>query len=121
MKRFLKLILLSVVILLVVAIVRTLVLPTKQIAGFPYTAEGVDAQKASRELAHAIPFQTISWEQGGTDEQRKATQEAFAAFHMYLQKAFPRVYAKLDHEIVGLNSLLFTWKGSDASLKPIIL
>jgi carboxypeptidase PM20D1 len=121
MKRFLKLILLSVVILLVVAIVRTLVLPTKQIAGFPYTAEGVDAQKASRELANAIPFQTISWEQGGTDEQRRATQEAFATFHMYLEKAFPRVYAKLDHEIVGLNSLLFTWKGSDASLKPIIL
>ena len=74
-----------------------------------------------RDLAGAIPFQTISWEGGGTEEQKKATQEAFEAFHAYLQRTFPQVYAKLQHETVGEENLLFTWQGSDPSLKPMLL
>jgi len=31
------------------------------------------------------------------------------------------VYAKLEHETIGENNLLFTWKGSDPSLQPILL
>jgi len=121
MKRLLKLLGMILLVLVVVVVARTVLIPSRQIGRLPYSPEGVDAQKASRELAGAIPFQTISWEEGATEEQKKATQEAFVGLHAYLEKTFPQVYAKLDHEIVGANNLLFTWKGSDGSLKPIVM
>jgi carboxypeptidase PM20D1 len=123
MKKLLKLVGLIVVVLLLTVITKTYLRPSKQI--FVTTpqalADRIDAQKAGRDLSTAIPFQTISWEGGGNDDQKKATQLAFEGFHAYLEKTFPQVYGKLDHEMVGANSLLFTWKGSDPSLKPMLL
>ena len=121
MKSLLKLLALLVIVLLVVVVGRTFLLPSKQMGKLPYTPEALDSQQASRNLAGAIASPTISWEGGGTDPQRKATQEAFAGLHAYLEKTFPQVYAKLEHETIGENNLLFTWKGSDPSLKPILL
>jgi len=121
MKKLLKLIGVVILVLLLVAVGRTVLLPSKQVAHEEYTPEAFDAQQAERNLAGAIAYPTISWEGGGTDEQKKATQAAFAGFHAYLEKTFPQVYAKLEHETIGENNLLFAWKGSDASLKPILL
>jgi carboxypeptidase PM20D1 len=121
MARLLKFIGIAMLMVALVVVARTFLISSKQITSLPRTAEGVDAQKASRELSGAIPFHTISWEQDATEEQRKATQEAFVEFHAYLEKTFPRLYAKLAHEVVGANNLLFTWKGSDPSLRPIVL
>ena len=45
-------------------------LPSKQIARLPHTTEGVDTQKVAKELAGTIPFQTISYEGGGTAAER---------------------------------------------------
>lgn len=121
MKKFLKFLGLVLLLLIVVLLARTILIPSKQIGPLPHTAEGVDAQKVARDLSGAIPFRTVSWGPEGTAEQRQGTQDAFVAFHAYLAKTFPQVYAKLDHEVVGANNLLFTWKGSDPSLKPIVL
>jgi carboxypeptidase PM20D1 len=113
---------LGVVLLLLILVVigRTILIPSRQMAGLPHTPEQIDAQKVRRDLSGAIPFQTISWEGGGNDEQKKATQDAFVGLHTYLEKTFPQAYAKLDHEVIGANNLLFTWRGSDTSLKPIL-
>jgi carboxypeptidase PM20D1 len=121
MRKLLKFLGFIFLLLLIVVLARTLLIPSKQIGPLPHTAEGVDADKAARDLSGSIPFQTISWGPEGTPGQRQATQDAFVAFHAYLEKSFPRVYAKLDHEVVGTNNLLFTWKGTDPSLKPIVL
>ena len=121
MKTLAKLIGLLLVILLAVVLTRTLLMPSRQIAFLPRTAETIDAQKAARDLSGTIPFQTISWEGGATEQQKKAGADAFARFHQYLEKAFPQVYVKLAHETIGDNNLLFTWTGTDASLKPILL
>ncbi len=121
MKKFFKFLGLVLLLLIVVVLARTVLIPSKQIGPLLHTAEGVDAQKAARDLSGAIPYRTISWGPEGTAEQRQATQDAFVYFHAYLEKTFPQVYAKLDHEVVGANNLLFTWKGSDPSLKPIVL
>lgn len=121
MRRLLKLIALLVLVLAVVVIVRTFLVRSKQLAAVPPPTEKIDAEKAARHLSSAIPFQTISWDGGGTPDQKKATQEAFVGFHAYLEKTFPQVYAKLQHETVGANNLLFTWKGNGASLKPMLL
>jgi len=121
MRTLLKFLALLLLVLVLVVVGRTLLIPSRQAGPAPRGRESVDAQKAARHLSGAIPFQTISWEGGGTDEQRRATQEAFGGFHAYLEKTFPQVYAKLQHETVGAHNVLFTWKGSDASLKPMLL
>jgi carboxypeptidase PM20D1 len=121
MKALLKFIGLLLLVLLVIVLARTFLLPSKQIGHLPHNPEAVDTQKVAHDLAGAIPFATISWGPEGTDAQRLATKEAFGGFHAYLEKTFPQVYAKLDHEVVGGNNLLFTWKGTDPSLKPIVL
>ena len=121
MKKLLKLVGVAILILLIVVVARTFVSSSKQISGVAATQSPVDAQKAARDLSGSIPFQTISWEGGGTDAQKKATSDAFLGFHAYLEKTFPQVYAKLEHETVGANNILFTWKGSDPSLKPMLL
>jgi carboxypeptidase PM20D1 len=121
MKALLKFLGLLLVVLVSVVVGRTLLISSRQAGPVPRGTESVDAQKAASDLSGAIPFQTISWEGGGSEEQRRATQAAFLGLHAYLEKTFPQVYAKLQHETVGANNLLFIWKGSDASLKPMLL
>jgi carboxypeptidase PM20D1 len=121
MKTALKVLGLALLVVLAVVLLRTFLLPSKQIGRLPYTPVGVDAQKVARDLGAAIPYRTISWGLDGTEAQQQATREAFAGFHAYLEKTFAPVYAKLPHEVIGENNLLFTWKGSDASLKPVLL
>jgi carboxypeptidase PM20D1 len=131
MKKVLKLVGILLLVLAIVVIGRTLLVPSKQIGAVPQTVEGIDAQRASRDLAGTIPFQTISWEGGGTPEQKERAEVAFKQMHAYLRKTFPLVFEKLRVEPVGepsvilnwtgLNNILFIWKGSDPSLKPMLL
>jgi carboxypeptidase PM20D1 len=121
MKTIIRLLAFVLIVLIVVVLARTFLIPSKQISALPHTPEPIDAQKAAQDLSGAIPFATISWGPDGTEPQRQATGQAFTAFHTYLEKTFPQVYAKLDHEVVAANNLLFTWKGTDPSLKPILL
>ncbi|KAF8909393.1 carboxypeptidase S [Gymnopilus junonius] len=46
---------------------------------------------------------------------------AFAPFHDYLSSAFPLVHANLNLTKVNTYGLYYEWKGSDASLKPLLL
>ena len=121
MKTLLKLIGLVLLLVGLVVIGRTIFLPSKQIAKLPHTPETIDAPKAARHLSGAVKFPTISWEGGGTDEEKNASREAFAELHAYLETTFPQVYSKLEHEIVGENNLVFRWQGTDSSLTPILL
>jgi carboxypeptidase PM20D1 len=121
MRALFKFLCLVIVVLVVVVAARTFLIPSKQISPLPHTPEMIDAQKVSQDLSGSIPFRTISWGPEGTDAQRQYTQEAFTAFHAYLEQTFPKVYEKLDHEVIGANNLLFTWKGTDPSLKPIVM
>ena len=102
MWRWLKFLGVVLLVLIVVVVARTIFIPSRQIAGLPHTPEQIDAQKVIRDLSGTIPFQTISWEGGGTDEQKKAAQDAFAGFHSYLEKAFPQVYVFNMPEREGL-------------------
>jgi carboxypeptidase PM20D1 len=71
---------------------------------------------AAQRLAGSLRIRTISHETPADfDEQ------AFRAMHAYLQTSFPRVHAELRRETVANHSLLYTWQGSDPSLRPILL
>ncbi|MBO9577545.1 MAG: M20/M25/M40 family metallo-hydrolase [Microbacteriaceae bacterium] len=46
---------------------------------------------------------------------------AFARFREVLAEQFPIVHASLDRELVAEHTLLYRWRGRDASLPPLIL
>ncbi|HEU0298768.1 MAG TPA: M20 family peptidase [Longimicrobium sp.] len=114
--RRLLLLLGSVVALLVaVALVRTARFRPAESAVAPAPAVAVPAGAAER-LAGAVRIRTISHEDPAAFDAA-----AFQALHAYLQAQFPRVHAHLRRETVATHSLLYTWPGSDPSLKPILL
>ncbi|CDO73281.1 hypothetical protein BN946_scf185008.g43 [Trametes cinnabarina] len=47
--------------------------------------------------------------------------EVFEPFHDYLLNAFPQVHATLGLTKVNTYGLVYHWKGSDSSLKPLLL
>jgi Gly-Xaa carboxypeptidase len=49
-------------------------------------------------------------------------QDTFAPFRQYLNKAFPAVHSsdKIQLDTVNEHGLLYTWKGTNTSLKPIV-
>jgi len=55
------------------------------------------------------------------DDRPDASAEAFLGLHDYLARQFPNAHRVLDLEKVGQYSLLYTWAGSDPSLKPVLL
>ena len=71
---------------------------------------------AAERLASAIRIPTIS-----AEDEAAFNAAAFADLHGYLQSAFPRVHSRLQRETVAKHSLLYTWPGSEPTLKAILL
>ena len=91
-------------------------------ARFQPAAEGhgeavtvADDPAAVARLAEAVRIPTISRQAGTVDGP------AFQQLHQLLSKSFPRVHSACVPEIVAGYSLLFTCKGTDAGLKPVLL
>ncbi|KAL4268708.1 peptidase M20A family protein [Pleurotus pulmonarius] len=47
--------------------------------------------------------------------------EVHTKFHEYLAEAFPQIHKALKLETVNTYGLLYTWQGSDTSLKPLLM
>ncbi|MBI5257482.1 MAG: M20 family peptidase [Burkholderiales bacterium] len=105
-------------LLLVAAVlaVNTLRQGSRQLQVPPVQGVAVDEQAAAASLAAAIRARTVS---SYTDASLNADQ--FQALHAHLQATYPKLHAVLTREVVGGLSLLYTWTGSDPSLKPIAL
>ena len=74
------------------------------------------ADKAAENLGRAIQFKTISFQ-----DPAEVDAGEFKAFHAFLEKTFPLAHKNLTKVLVNNLGLLYTWKGSDPSAKPIIL
>ncbi|KAH0387712.1 carboxypeptidase S, partial [Aureobasidium melanogenum] len=78
-------------------------------------------QNASiQRLSGAVQIDTQSFDDLGKVGEDKRW-EVFFPFHEYLEKTFPLVYEHLKVEKVNTHGLVYTWQGSDASLKPTLL
>ena len=73
-------------------------------------------EAAIERLAGAIRLPTVS-----RVEAPDADFDAFDALHRHLEDCFPRVYASLVHELIGGQSLLFTWNGEDPAASSVLL
>lgn len=109
--RYLLLIPGVLVLLVLIAVVRTLLSPKKTSDYRPQENEQ-EALRLAEKLSRMIQIDTTS-HAGGDDPEK------FRAFHKTLAELFPLVFSKLEKiEIDG--NLLFYWKGR-SSEKPILL
>jgi carboxypeptidase PM20D1 len=117
MKFFFLVLALSLVLLISVILYRTFTFPSRQIRSVPAEHPFRVREEAARNLAEAIRYQTISYD----DPERMDTTE-FARFHRFIQETYPRVHQQLERETVNEYSLLYRWPGTNAdTANPVLL
>ena len=82
----------------------------------PLPEEKVDLDRFRRNLSDAIKIRTVA-----ADRAEDTDWSAFDAFHDFLRERYPLIHGKLERQTFARGSLMFRWKGSDASLDPIAL
>ena len=107
---------LAILIIIVVIAARTATYKSKQKTPAAKITYALDVDSAVTRLSEAITFRTVS---GHDRSQFDFTR--FSAFHAFLEKSFPRAHAILQKQVINNYGLLYTWKGSDAGLRPILL
>ncbi|MDF0717332.1 M20 family peptidase [Muricauda sp. 334s03] len=115
MKKIILGILALILIIAAILIFKTLSLSSKQVDPEPLATMKFP-EMAFLNLSKAVQFKTISF-----SEEAIPDSTAFNGFHQFLEESFPLLHQNLTLEKINDYSLLYTWKGSDPSKKPIIL
>lgn len=89
---------------------------SRQLVTPAVTGRDLDEAAIVEHLSGALRFQTVSH-----SDVTDFPADEFRAFREYLAASYPLVHATLSREILGGNSLLYTWQGSDSARPPIIL
>ncbi|MCX6001656.1 MAG: M20 family peptidase [Chloroflexi bacterium] len=103
-------------ILLAVIAIRTALFRSKQLSVSAIASWPVDIAAAAQRLSGAIQVPTVS-----SLEESQVDYGQLTRFREYLSAAFPRVHSSLDKQVINKHGLLYTWKGSDPAMKPILL
>ena len=108
---------LAAIILLVTGVVayRTIQMGSKQLTAPAASDFNLDTTAIIARLSSAIQLKTVS------SQAAANSWDEFLKFDELLRDSFPKVHSQLVREVVGDYSLLYTWKGSDDQLKPILL
>jgi len=114
--RILLVLLAAVVVLIACVAFNTWRHHSRQLEVPPAPPLAVDGAAAAAHLGEAIRARTVS---SATDAQQNADQ--FRQLHAMLEARYPKAHAVMQREQVGDFALLYTWKGSDPSLQPILL
>lgn len=115
MKKILLTLLAIILVIAAILTINTLSLSSKQVE--PDSLDAMDFPKmAYQNLSKAIQFKTISYSEDAIPDST-----AFNGFHQFLRDTYPLVHQNLSLDTISEYSLLYTWRGTDASKKPIIL
>ncbi len=105
------------IVLLLVAVVLIKTLTFKSIQPKYAATKNVEvSENAIAHLQQGIRFKTVSF-----SDSAKTDSSVFLALHRYLAQTYPLVHQKLALEKVAHYSLVYTWKGKNPTLKPVIL
>lgn len=115
-KRFFVVVLALLALLAAALAVNTLRQGSRQLQVAPAPPLALDTEAVADTLAGAIRCRTIA----SLEDPQQNAQE-FEKLHAWLQQRFPLVHQHLKRETVNGLSLLYTWQGTDASAKPIVL
>lgn len=99
-----------------VVVTRTLLYGTPQMSVDQIETIEIDQNATANRLGEALSYKTVSVVVGSD-----GPEEEFLRFHRFLEISYPLTHNELKREIVGDYSLLYTWQGSDAALKPILI
>jgi carboxypeptidase PM20D1 len=100
---------------LMILVVNTLQLTSRQKPVVANPAPPIPAT-ALEHFQQLIRFKTISYEDPALFDSTP-----FLQLHQYLQVAYPLVHQHLQREVINKYTLLYHWKGSNESLRPILL
>jgi carboxypeptidase PM20D1 len=89
---------------------------SRQLVVEPISRQVIDDAAVAERLAEAVRLRTES-----SRDDPAANTDQFLQFHALLEQRFPLVHAKLQREVVGELSLLYTWPGSDPQAAPVML
>ena len=103
-------------VLLLVMLVRMGASASVQVPTAPKTVAMPDADAVAKRLAESVRFATIAKPEGEAYDTA-----AFDAFHAWIAATYPGLSGALKREVLAGHSLLYTWKGLDPALPPILL
>ena len=114
MKKFLLVVLAVVLALAGILVFNTLRAPKAAVS----KAEALPPMPDSAvlHLQQAIQARTISW-----GENKPIDTAAFRQFDQLLHQAYPLIHQQLPREVFSGFSYLYTWKGKDTTLDPVVL
>jgi carboxypeptidase PM20D1 len=109
----------AAIILVLVAVVigRTVMLARPPLPAQATSPVTVNAMGVAQHLAQAVRFQTVSYGGGQHEAEKDA---ALDALRTWLAKTYPNFHRVATREVMG-KSLLFTWKGENPNLPPVLL
>jgi carboxypeptidase PM20D1 len=106
---------LTFAVIVVVTLVRTISAGKPKVtAALQFSVPALDISAATNNLSTALRFETISYEDA-------SNTQAFEGFRAWLVDTYPRFHATMLRTLVGEGTLIYEWKGTDASLQPIVL
>ena len=117
MKRIVIGVVTIIVLVAAIAVVRTLLLSKPEEAAPAAPPIAVDARAVAQHLGAAVRFRTVSYG-GGAHEAEK--DQALAQSRDWMVKTYPNFNKVAKRELIG-QSVVYTWPGKNAGLKPILL
>ena len=106
---------LALFLLIAFMFIKTLTFKSMQVDVEPAASIKVDPHKVAQNLSRAIKFRTISH-----PDPVKFNPDEFKSLHQFIEESFPKLHKTLTKEVINDYGLLYTWKGSDSNLKPIM-
>jgi carboxypeptidase PM20D1 len=117
MRKFLLSLIILFLLLSAILLYNTFTLESKQIRVSQSETVPIEIDSAAiQRLSRSIQFRTVSF-----DEAEKNDYSAFDSLHQFIEASFPLIHQNLKKEVVNRYSLLYTWKGKNEDLKPVIL
>jgi carboxypeptidase PM20D1 len=116
------LIVLLVVIAALVAVIAYRTATYSPVAGDSTTpvelapAVRIDGTRAAQHLAQAVQFRTVSHQEAKDNDSAE-----WDRLHAWLAATYPAAHAALTREVVAGHTLVYTWRGADQALPPLVL
>lgn len=115
LKKTLLILLIGLLVLVATVLIKTFTLSSMQKRVHALPAPEI-SPVALQHFKGALTFKTIS-----NSNPALFDSAQFIGFRNYLETTYPNFHAQLQREIIKDYTLLFTWKGKNHELKPIVL
>jgi len=102
-------------LVLVIILIRTLTFGDPEQSYQPLQVFQPNPERVADRLSRAIQCQTISF-----SESTRVNPEALKALRAVLAHDFPLIHQTCEKQLINEDSLLFTWKGKNPALNPVL-